>query len=600
MPYLIVREPERVAFSIPLQPLFRVGRQPENELVLTDRHVSRHHIELSLQDQQCSLVDLGSRHGTLVNGQPAERRLLHEGDRIEIGRVVLTYCEDADPPHIVHQQPSTVETIAPMPEDSDWRRLRLFYQLGRALESIGDSEALVRDILRAVVDALDCTRGLIGISEQGRAAVRKVSWARGDSEEEVVVSDAILDSILNRREALIAQESRTSKTSFSAIGTPLQLGSRLMGFIYLEDRRRAARFAPDDLHFLNALSSLIAAALDNAERLRRATAAVEALRDPAEELIGQSAPMKSLRAQIRRYASAPSAHVLIQGESGTGKELVARTLHALSSRSEYPFVAVNCAALPETMIESELFGYDKGAFTGALKSNRGKFLLAHRGTLFLDEIGDLSLAAQAKVLRAIEDGEIQPLGSDKTLRVDVRIISATHKDLLHEIAENRFREDLFYRLNGLVLHLEPLRARGDDVVVLAQAFLTRAESRVGKRFSGFTDRALDVIRRYYWPGNIRELRNEIERAAILSDLELIDDSDLSPRLTARSPTMENGQPPSMAEQFARLNYTERALVEGAMAKAGGNVSEAARLLGISRIMMKRRLDRYGLDTEHTQ
>jgi len=312
-------------------------------------------------------------------------------------------------------------------------------------------------------------------------------------------------------------------------------------------------------------------------------------------MIGESQPMIRLKSQIDKYAAALSANVLIQGESGTGKELVARLLHSKSPRAAHPFVAVNCAALPETMIESELFGFEKGAFTGATKAKRGKFQLAHRGILFLDEIGDLSQAAQAKVLRVIEDGEIQPLGSEKVGQVDVRILSATNKDLLKEVEARRFREDLYYRLATLQLELEPLRSRGGDIALLAQAFLARAGARLGKHFAGVTERAIDALRGYSWPGNIRELKNEIERAAILSGSVRIDAADLSARLSAPGPRA----PVSLAEQFARLDHTERALVEGAMARAKGNVSEAARLLGISRIMMKRRLDRYGVAGEQT-
>jgi Nif-specific regulatory protein len=383
------------------------------------------------------------------------------------------------------------------------------------------------------------------------------------------------------------------------MAAPLQLGTRPFGLIYVEDGARTDPFAPEDLHFLCALASLTAAVMNNAEQFRQTADAAEALKHATEEMIGESVPMRQLKMQMARYAPASNAHVLIRGESGTGKELVARTLHALSPRSDHAFVAVNCAAMPETMIESELFGYERGAFTGAIKNRRGKFLLAHCGTLFLDEIGDLSMTAQAKVLRAIEDGEIQPLGSERVTRADVRIISATHKDLTREVAEGRFREDLYYRLNALELQVEPLRARGEDILLLAQAFLERAGARMGRRFAGFTAGALQQLRAYSWPGNIRQLRNEIERAAILADSGVIGESDLGPRLTAPS-SLERPDPTSLAEQFAELDSTERALVERALAKAEGNVSEAARVLGISRIMMKRRLERFGLASEQTQ
>jgi len=594
MPYLIIREPDRVAFSVPLKDTFRIGRSLENDLVLNDRHVSRQHLELSIRDGECLAVDLGSRHGTMINGARAERCKLRPEDRIQIGKVVLTYCEDLDQPQILHQVPSTVETIAPFVEDPVARRLRLFYDLGRALTEIGDTEAMLKGVLQAVAEVLGCRRALIGILEDRQRALRKIAWCKGqDGPGELVMSEAALEALLHRREAVILRSGPAGQHR-SGIGAPLQLGTRLLGFIWVQDSVTNT-FAPEDLHFLSALASLAAAAIESAERFQQATAAAEALREPAEEMLGESEPIIRLKSQIDKYAAAPSANVLIQGESGTGKELVARLLHARSPRSAHPFVAVNCAALPETMIESELFGYEKGAFTGAAKGKRGKFQLAHRGTLFLDEIGDLSLAAQAKVLRVIEDGEIQPLGSEKVGQVDVRILSATNKDLMKEVEARRFREDLYYRLTTLQLELEPLRSRSEDIALLAQAFLARAGARLGKHFTGFTERALDALRAYSWAGNIRELRNEIERAAILSPSVLIDASDLSPRLTAPGARA----PISLSEQFARLNDTERGLVEGAMARAKGNVSEAARLLGISRIMMKRRVDRYELRDEQT-
>ena len=596
MPYLVIRESDRVPFSVPLKDTFRIGRSTENDLVLTDRHVSRQHLELSIRDGECLAVDLGSRHGTMINGARAERCTLRPEDRIQIGRVVLTYCEDLDQPQILHQLPSTVETIAPSVEDPVARRLRLFYDLGRALTEIGDTEAMLKGVLQAVAEVLGCRRGLIGIQEDRIRALRQIAWAEGNHHEgagEQVMSEAALDALLRRREAVILRSGPAGQHR-SGIGAPLQLGTRLLGFIWVQDSVTNT-FAPEDLHFLSALASLAAASIDSAERFQQATAAAEALREPAEEMIGESEPMIRLKSQIDKYAAALSANVLIQGESGTGKELVARLLHSKSPRAAHPFVAVNCAALPETMIESELFGFEKGAFTGATKAKRGKFQLAHRGILFLDEIGDLSQAAQAKVLRVIEDGEIQPLGSEKVGQVDVRILSATNKDLLKEVEARRFREDLYYRLATLQLELEPLRSRGGDIALLAQAFLARAGARLGKHFAGVTERAIDALRGYSWPGNIRELKNEIERAAILSGSVRIDAADLSARLSAPGPRA----PVSLAEQFARLDHTERALVEGAMARAKGNVSEAARLLGISRIMMKRRLDRYGVAGEQT-
>jgi Nif-specific regulatory protein len=258
------------------------------------------------------------------------------------------------------------------------------------------------------------------------------------------------------------------------------------------------------------------------------------------------------------------------------------------------------------MVESELFGHVRGAFTGAFTDKRGKFVLADGGTLFLDEIGDLSLSAQAKVLRAVQQGEVQPVGSEKTLRVNVRILAATHKDLAAEIVAGRFREDLFYRLNTLELRVPPLRDRAEDIPRLAQAFLAEAARRMGKRVAGFTPQALSALVRHRFPGNVRELQNEAERAAIVvegghagREAAVVGLDDLSPRIASggrRAPEVPRGAS-TLAELYAELEPKERALVEEALERGKGNIAEAARLLGISRSMMKVRMKRFGLDEE---
>jgi Nif-specific regulatory protein len=351
--------------------------------------------------------------------------------------------------------------------------------------------------------------------------------------------------------------------------------------------------SPSPISRSPAATRLTAAALAGAERCRSLAAAAGAAQaaGPLHGLLGQSPAMLRLKEQIRTIARAPWGNVLLRGESGTGKELVARALHAASPRAERPFVAINCAALPDTMIEGELFGYVKGAFTGAERDRRGSFALAHRGTLFLDEIGDLSLAAQAKVLRALQDGEIRPLGADLPTHVDVRVIAATHKDLPREVEAQRFREDLYYRLNLVELVVPPLRERGGDVELLARAFLEPAALNLGKRLDGFSAEARRALSAYRFPGNVRQLKNEVERAAILADGPTVELSDLSPAVLSAAGAAPEG---ALAARFAALVPTERALVEEALATARGNLSEAARLLGITRIMMRRRVERFGL------
>ncbi|KYF56401.1 hypothetical protein BE08_35240 [Sorangium cellulosum] len=421
------------------------------------------------------------------------------------------------------------------------------------------------------------------------------------------MSRTLLEAVTARREGVISHNSGergAPKTLVregirTAMAVPLQAGPLLLGFLYVDARQRPSLFTPQDLDFLTALGHLSAAALESARRYRRMEALVETVAPggPASELVGESEPMRRLKAQIQKYG-ASSANVLIQGESGTGKELVARTLHSVSPRAAGPFVTLNCAAIPEALVESELFGHEKGAFTGAAGKKRGKFVLADGGTLFLDEIGDLDLVAQAKVLRALQEGEIQPLGAEKALRVSVRVVSATHKDLAEEIANRRFREDLYYRLNVVELMAPPLRERGEDIELLARSLLRAAAASMGKREMDFTPAALAALRAYPWPGNVRELRNEMERAAIDAELPIVDEHNLSSRIRKGRPTTLTApaapEGASLAERFAALDRTERQLIEEALKAARGNLSEAARQLGITRIMIKRRIDRFGL------
>jgi Nif-specific regulatory protein len=605
MPHLVVREPGQIAVSIPLHDGLRAGRHEQNDLVLLDHQVSRHHAEFARAEQGWEVRDLGSTHGVYLNGAKIDAGPLGAGDRIQIGNVLIAFA-DEEPGEIVHQQ-VTAAGAPPPSSAAEGRRLGLFYEVSRAIGAT-DADALLDRMLGAIVDVLGCGRAVAGLRDGGRGPVRQVVRRRGGAgdEGEVVVSRGMIDAMIERRQGIItrnaggrdAPATLQRQRILSAMGAPLQAGARSFGFLYVDDQDRADRFTPADLDFLTALAHLTAAALEGAERYQKAVA--EAGGGAAtDELVGASPPMQRLRAQIQRYAAAGGANVVIRGESGTGKELVARALHAASPRAERPFVALNCAAIPETMIESELFGYEKGAFTGAARARKGKIALAHQGTLFLDEIGDLDLAAQAKLLRAIQEGEVQPLGAETTARVDVRFLAATHKDLAREIAERRFREDLFYRLAVVEIEVPPLREREGDVEALARMFLERAALGLGKTIRGLSPAATATLVAYRWPGNVRELRNEVERAAIHAESSIVEVDELSPRLRERRPS---GAPPrggTPAEQFAALESTERRLVEEALTAAQGNLSEAARLLGITRIMMRRRVDRFGLKVRDT-
>jgi two-component system, NtrC family, nitrogen regulation response regulator NtrX len=342
--------------------------------------------------------------------------------------------------------------------------------------------------------------------------------------------------------------------------------------------------------------------LRSALELRQARELNRVLRDELgadTTLVGSSEPMRAVRALIDRVAPT-DARVLITGESGTGKELAAAAIHRLSPRAAGPFVRLNCAAIPRDLVESELFGHEKGAFTGATERRRGRFELADRGTLFLDEVGDLGAEAQAKLLRALEAGEIERVGGSAPIPVDVRILAATNKDLRAEAAAGRFREDLFYRLLVIPMHLPPLRERRDDVPVLCEHFLTRYQARTGRGPARLADSALEALAHHSWPGNVRELANIIERLAILHTGAEVRAGDVRPLLAAEraAPAADDAhgyQPDDDRSLSDRLDDYERYLLHAALRDAAGSVAEAARRLRTDRPNLYRRLRRLGVE-----
>ncbi|EOT8215254.1 sigma-54-dependent response regulator transcription factor ZraR [Escherichia albertii] len=301
-------------------------------------------------------------------------------------------------------------------------------------------------------------------------------------------------------------------------------------------------------------------------------------------MVGKSAAMQHLLSEIALVAPS-EATVLIHGDSGTGKELVARAIHASSARREKPLVALNCAALNESLLESELFGHEKGAFTGTDKRREGRFVEADGGTLFLDEIGDISPMMQVRLLRAIQEREVQRVGSNQTIPVDVRLIAATHRDLAEEVNAGRFRQDLYYRLNVVAIEVPSLRQRREDIPLLADHFLQRFAERNRKAVKGFTPQAMDLLIHYDWPGNIRELENAVERAVVLLTGEYISEREL-PLAIASTPI-----PLAQSQDIQPLVEVEKEVILAALEKTGGNKTEAARQLGITRKTLLAKLSR---------
>ena len=318
-----------------------------------------------------------------------------------------------------------------------------------------------------------------------------------------------------------------------------------------------------------------------------------------DNIVGRSAELAKVKALARDIAATDST-ALITGESGTGKELLARAIHYAGARAGGPMAAINCAAIPEQLLESELFGYEKGAFTDARKAKPGRFLLAHRGTLFLDEIGEMSPPIQAKLLRVLEDHTIEPLGGVKGVRVDLRFIVATNRDLRDLVQKGKFREDLFYRVSVCQLHLPPLRERAGDIPILLEHFLARYRRERGTRIGGLTPEALRVVEAYPWPGNVREFQNMVEWVTITCKGERVDVNDLpaylkaGPPSTVSAPALQSAERPSLLSYGLSVEEVEKTMLQEALAKAKGNVSEAARLLKVTRNTLRYRMGKYNL------
>ncbi len=336
--------------------------------------------------------------------------------------------------------------------------------------------------------------------------------------------------------------------------------------------------------------------------LRRENRTLKSALETKQQMVGESSPLKQIMEQVRR-AAPTNATVLILGESGVGKELIARAIHRGSLRAKERFVQVNCAAIPEELIESELFGHERGAFTGATEKQTGKFEQADRGTIFLDEVGDMSAKTQAKVLRVLQEGEVERLGSARTIKVDVRVIAATNKDLEDEIAEGRFREDLYFRLSVIPISVPPLRERLDDIPALVQHFVAQFSRDNNRRPARFAPTALDALRRARWRGNIRELRNVVERLLIMTDRDVIEPDDVQqvvraePRSggAASGPaTIASSAPPTLREF---KEWSERAFLVEKLREFGWNISKTADVIDTPRSNLYKKLEQYNIKQE---
>ncbi|NOZ21793.1 MAG: GAF domain-containing protein [Planctomycetes bacterium] len=380
----------------------------------------------------------------------------------------------------------------------------------------------------------------------------------------------------------------------SVVAVPIFDGEKVIGAVEVMNPIGNQPFDEQSIEYLTALSRLLSIAILNAKAYAALRDEVTELRSALEvrrTIIGQHPSIQEALDLVRK-TSPFDVTVLITGESGTGKELIARALHELSPRAKGPFVAVNCTAMPDTLLESELFGHEKGAFTDAAKLRKGKFELASGGTLFLDEVGDMSDAAQAKVLRAIEERKFERVGGMEPIEVDVRIVAATNKDLAEMIKNGKFRQDLFYRLNELPISLPPLRQRGEDIPLLAEHFIQEFSEQFGKKVKELDERARQLMLQYDWPGNIRELRNVIKGAIILSDSDTITAQHLPMHIRQASALAKGA-----AEPEGSLQAAEHIQILTVLEETGWNKSQAAKTLGISRPTLDAKIKKYNIQKE---
>ena len=538
---------------------------------------------------------------------------------LERGRALLAEALEALEDDAVRRDFAAQPCWAPLSEESfltsrdNHARLLALYDMLRILNSSTDPDTLLESILDLALEALGAERGMIllkraGDREEGAFAVHLARNLDEDTMDDVRSYSRRIVAAAAQGQSLLALDAATDERfqnykSVSRYGirslicVPLRSRDRLIGTVYLDSRRDGRLFTEDDLRFLEAFADQAGLALGNVldrvelEQDNRRLQTLAETRTSYHNLVGRCAEMQRVFDTIEKFA-ATDLPVLIRGESGTGKEIVARAIHFNGPRRKRTFVSENCAALPETLLESELFGHVRGAFTGAERDHSGLFEQAHRGTLFLDEIGDMSAAMQARLLRVLEEGAIRRVGGEKPIEVDVRVLAATHRDLQSTVEKGRFREDLFYRLQVLQVALPALRDRPGDVPLLCEHFLRRIADQRELGPLRLTPEVLSRLQRYRWPGNVRQLENTLQRLVVLADGGTIDsavvaaDPDLRDRL--------GGAHERPAEAPFSLKAGEKEQLLKALEAAGGNRSAAARLLNISRATFYRKLRRHEL------
>ncbi len=562
MAYLQINDPVRKTSTSFLlrKPLITIGSSPGNDIVLADPTVAASHMNLVRKGSRYLAMVLDRSKELYLNGRRIRSADLNTGDHLLVGRFEISVLSGIPP--IQH-----AEQASP---DLSLGTLRQMVDFSRELMRDSAADQIFQKLLRYVVELTGAEKGFVIVMQDGGrhlAASHNVGKERLDLSR---ISDSILEQVVRERNPVIVSDALHDRKFAKArsvvdlrlssvMAVPLIYRDDLLGALYLGNDSITDLFTERDLAMLQVFASQASLLVHIALMLNELKTTNRNLRNQLRrsgqgEIVGSCIAMQGLFKVIRRVAPTDLS-VLILGETGTGKELVARELHRLSDRRRKPFISINCGAIPENLLESELFGHKKGSFTGAVGDKLGKFEAAQGGTLFLDEICEMPMNLQVKLLRVLQERMIERIGEIKPRPIDIRVLAATNKDLPEEISSGRFREDLYYRLNEVTVDLPPLRDRGEDILLLARFFLNKYAEQYDKRAKGFTNSCIKSLKGYYWPGNVRQLENRVKRAVIMSDRALLNAEDLGIKPTDRRHVM----PLAEAEENFKKNYVREVL-----------------------------------------
>jgi two-component system response regulator HydG len=568
-----------------------IGRDAGNILRLEDRSVSRRHCSIRrLAEDRFEIRDLGSRNGTAVNGLPISERVLGDGDEIRLGESHFVFLLSDASEAAIQFDESRLDTATCMPcqaagpllqkagEEGASAGLTALIKIGTSIHTARGSQEIAHLLLEGIFQAIPARRGAVLLFD-GPAPEPAFACARqcaGGASPGLRPLSAVVAKV--RREGVAVLAGGSPEESRRVLAAPVTARERTLGVIYLERDDSGPAFDGNHLDLATAIGGFAGMPFENARRLEWLEAENRRLKEAIDiehNMVGASPRMREVFQFVGKVAPTDST-ILIRGESGTGKELVAQAIHRNSPRAERRFAAINCAAIAETLLESELFGYERGAFTGAMLQKKGKLEIADGGTLFLDEVGELPLAFQVKLLRVLQQREFERVGGTHPIRVDVRLIAATNRDLEAAIAENTFRKDFYYRLNVVSLTMPALRERREDISLLARHFVARHSRRAKRKIEGISPEALACLEAYDWPGNVRELENALERAVVLGSTELILPEDLPEAVLESGPVISE----PVNGYYHTVREEKRRAILAALERSGGKYTGAAKLLGL--------------------